>query len=153
MGQQEIDVRVSSAASPRSVWALLADGERWPDWSDFDGFRLLEAGPDGSRLGSTHELSKGRRQRTVETVVELVPEQRFSYVLVSGLPVQGYRADVDLTPAADGGTEIRWHSTFRARRPGTGWLLRLALGRFIRTTAGQLAVAAEAATPSTTTAS
>jgi hypothetical protein len=145
MGVQEIDVRMITTASPTTVWALLADGESWPGWSDFDGYRVLEPGPDGGRLGATHELAKGRRQRTVETVVELVPERRFSYVLVSGLPLADYRADVDLTPTGDGGTEVRWRSTFRAQRPGTGWLFRLVLGRFITTTTQQLVAAAEAA--------
>jgi uncharacterized protein YndB with AHSA1/START domain len=145
MGVQEIDVRRTITASPTAVWCLLADGASWPAWSAFDGYRVLEPGPDGGRLGSTHELAKGRKQRTVETVVELVPERRFSYVLVSGLPLDDYRADVDLTPTGDGGTEIRWHSTFRAQRPGTGWIFRLVLRRFITTTTEQLAAAAEAA--------
>jgi uncharacterized protein YndB with AHSA1/START domain len=142
VGVQEIDVQVTTAASPTQVWALLADGDRWPEWSSFDGFRILEPGPDGGRLGSTHELAKGKKQRTVETVVELVPEQRFSYVLVSGLPLDDYRADVDLSPTADGGTEIRWRSTFRSQRPGTGWFFKLVLGKFIKDTAKQLAAAA-----------
>jgi uncharacterized protein YndB with AHSA1/START domain len=148
-GVQEIDVRVTSAATPAAVWALLADGETWPAWSAFDGYRVLEPGPDGGRLGSTHELAKGKKQRTVETVVELVAQQRFSYVLVSGLPLDDYRADVDLSPTPGGGTEIRWHSTFRAQRPGTGWFFRLVLTRFIKDTSKDLARAAEHAAAST----
>jgi hypothetical protein len=45
--------------------------------------------------------------------------------------MRGYRADVDLEPK-DGGTAIRWHSTFTAKWPGTGGLLRRGLGRFIQ---------------------
>jgi len=51
-------------------------------------------------------------------------------VLLSGLPLRDYRADVDLTPT-DGGTDIRWHSTFHPKVPGTGWIYRRALTRFI----------------------
>ncbi|MCW6010101.1 SRPBCC family protein [Micromonospora sp. CPCC 205371] len=47
------------------------------------------------------------------------------------MPLRNYRADVDLTPTADG-TTIRWHSTFDAAVPGTGWFWRWLLGRFIR---------------------
>ena len=67
-----------------------------------------------------------------------MPGRRLSYVLLSGLPLRNYRADVDLTPM-DGGTAIRWHSKFGAARPGTGWLYRWALGRFIRQTVHGLA--------------
>ncbi|MBP2473977.1 hypothetical protein JOF53_002849 [Crossiella equi] len=66
------------------------------------------------------------------------PERRFGYALLSGLPQRDHRAGVDLTPV-DGGTEIRWHSTFRPRAPGTGWLYRRALETFIRPCAQGLA--------------
>ena len=149
MGVQQIDRTSTSSAPVAAVWALLADGATWPAWSSFDAFEVVEPGPDGGRLGSVHELRKGRRQRTVERVVELVPERRFAYELVSGLPLDGYRASVDLAPTPDGGTTIRWRSHFRPRTPGTGWFWRLALGRFVQQTADALARGAEApgATP------
>ncbi|GAB3980315.1 SRPBCC family protein [Plantactinospora veratri] len=78
-----------------------------------------------------------------ERVVERVPDRRFSYELLSGLPLRDYRADVDLTPER-GGTSIRWHSTFAARVPGTGWLYRRALHRFIGQVAAGLAAHAAA---------
>jgi hypothetical protein len=64
-------------------------------------------------------------------VVEVVPGRRFSYALLSGLPLRGYRANVDLTPA-DGGTTIHWRSSFTPKVPGTGWIFRWALGTFIQ---------------------
>ncbi len=54
-----------------------------------------------------------------EEIVERVPERRLSYMLLSGLAIRDYRADVDLRPTADG-TEIRWHTTFRSKLPGVG---------------------------------
>jgi hypothetical protein len=60
------------------------------------------------------------------------------YELLAGLPLRGYRADIDLTPA-DGGTVIHWRSRFTAKVPGTGWLYRWALGRFIQRCADGLA--------------
>ena len=38
---------------------------------------------------------------------------------------------------------IRWHSTFRAKVQGTGWLMRASLTRFIRQTSDGLAREAE----------
>jgi hypothetical protein len=58
-----------------------------------------------------------------EQIVELVPARRFSYALLSGLPIRDYRADVDLEPRGRG-TAIRWHSSFTPKLPGTGWLIR-----------------------------
>ena len=47
------------------------------------------------------------RTRSCERIVELVPDQRLSYALESGLPLRGYRADVDLEPNGDG-TKLRY---------------------------------------------
>jgi len=73
-----------------------------------------------------------------------VPGEVFSYVLESGLAIRDYKAVVTLTPA-EGGTAIRWRSTFRAKVPGTGGLYRRQLGTFIgRTLEGLAAAAARA---------
>ena len=130
MATQEIDKRAWSAASPETVYGLLADGSTWPAWSGIDSFELCAAGDDGGESLNAIRAFHTGRTTSVEQLVELVPGRRLSYVLLKGLPLADYRADVDLTPQ-DGGTAIRWHSTFVAKRPGTGWLYRLALGRFI----------------------
>ena len=138
MGRQDIDERAFSAADPGTVYELLARGETWPEWSGIGTFTLEQPGegaPEG--LGAIRVFRTGRTTSR-ERLVELVPGRRLSYALLSGLPLRDYRADVDLTPA-NGGTDIRWHSTFSARRPGTGWLYRLLLGRFIRDTVRGLA--------------
>jgi hypothetical protein len=38
--------------------------------------------------------------RAREEIVELIPDRRLSYVLLSGYPFRDYRADVDLEPQA-----------------------------------------------------
>ena len=130
MGKQEIDEREWSAASPETVYALLADGSTWPTWSGIGSFELRSPGVAGGESLNAVRVFRTGRTTSVERLVELVPGRRLSYVLVDGLPLDDYRADVDLM-AADGGTLIRWHSTFSAKRPGTGWLYRLVLRRFI----------------------
>ena len=59
-----------------------------------------------------------------EEVVELVPDRRVAYALLSGLPFRDYRADIELTPAADGGTDIRWHNAFQVTLPGASGLFQ-----------------------------
>ncbi|WP_344413553.1 SRPBCC family protein [Amycolatopsis minnesotensis] len=141
---QEISVRGRSDAPPAVVYALLRDGASWPRWSPLGSFTLLkESSEGGEGLGALRRFRTGRTT-TCEEVVELVPDRRFSYTLNSGLPLRGYRADVELSEAgAGGGTEIHWHSTFRPKVPGTGWLFRRVLGGFIaRTVDGLVAYTA-----------
>ena len=133
----ELDARARSSAPPERVWALLADVSSWPEWADFDE---AEA-ESGSGLGEVRAFRHGRT-RTRERVTAFEPPRVLGYDLVSGIPIRDYHADVTLTPA-DGGTHIRWHSTFRAKVPGTGWLIRRTLQRFVADTAERLARAAE----------
>ena len=130
MRLQEIDEREWTSASPDAVYDLLAHGATWPTWSGIDSFELRQPGDaSGESLNAIRVFRTGR-VTSVERLVELVPGRRLSYALVSGLPLRDYRADVDLLPS-NGGTLIRWHSRFAAKRPGTGWLYRRVLRRFI----------------------
>lgn len=144
MAQQVIDQTATTGADPASVYALLADGSTWPEWSPIDAFTLLEPGdgaPEG--LGAVRLFITGRH-RSRERVVECRPGEVFSYVLESGLPLRDYRAVITLAPAA-AGTSISWRSTFRPKVPGTGGLYRRELGKFIGQTVSGLAAAADRA--------
>jgi hypothetical protein len=142
---QRIDVAAHSSAPPDTVYALLADGATWPVWSPIGSFALEEPGPTGPESVGAVRLFRTGRTRSRERLVELVPGRRLSYVLLSGLPLRGYRADVDLEPSGTG-TDIHWRSSFRAKVPGTGWLYRVILGRFIQRMADGLAVHAASIT-------
>ena len=142
MGRHQIDVRVHTTADAATLYALLADGTSWPAWAPMRSFELERAGETGGESVGAVRVFRSRwrspRSSTRERIVELVPGRRFSYVLLSGLPLRDYRADVDLAPEGDG-TSIHWHSTFDVERPGTGWLYRRTLQRFIRACATGLA--------------
>jgi uncharacterized protein YndB with AHSA1/START domain len=137
----EIDVEERSSAPPERVWALLADAATWSRWAPFDRAEVEV----GEGLGELRHFQRGRRT-TRERVTVFEPPRRFGYELVSGIPIEDYRAEVTLTPA-DGGTAIRWHSTFRTKIPGTGRLVRRELQRFIERTAAGLAREAESRLP------
>ena len=138
-------MRARSEAAPQAVYALLVDGASWPTWSGHDSFELVEPGEAGGEsLGAVRVFRRGR-VASRERIVELVPERRLSYELLSGLPLSGYRGDVDLEPADGGGTAIHWHSSFTAKVPGTGWIYTRALRTFIQRAADGLA--RHAATP------
>ena len=144
MARQVIDVTVTTAADPASVYALLADGSTWPEWSPLGSFELLEPGkgtPEG--LGAVRLFTTGRH-KSRERVVTCQPGKVFAYELEAGLPLREYRAVVTLTPSPRG-TAINWRSSFRPKVPGTGWLYRRELGKFIGRTVEGLAVAADRA--------
>lgn len=131
MFEQTISKRAWTSATADAVYALLRDGATWPEWSPLGSFRLEAEGPDGGEsLGAIRVFRTGRTTSREEIVV-LEPDRTFGYALLSGLPLRDYRALVDLEPR-DGGTEIHWHSTFRAKVPGTGGLYRRILGAFIQ---------------------
>jgi len=145
MAQQVVHQVATTAADARTVYELLADGSTWPDWSPIESFELLDPGagtPEG--LGAVRRFTTGRIHST-ERVVELRPGEQLSYVLVSGLAIRDYRADIRLAPGPGGSTTITWHSAFRAKLPGTGGLYRRSLSSFIRRCAEGLARASEQA--------
>ena len=126
-----IHVDVLTTAPPDVVFALLRDTARWPEWSPMTSGELVRPapGPDPEGVGARRRFTSARG-RSLEEVVAYEPDRQLSYVLLEGLPLRDYRADVALEPVPDG-TRITWRSTFRPKVPGTGWLFRLALGRFI----------------------
>ncbi len=70
MAEQVIDQTVATEGDPAAVFALLADGSTWPEWSPIDSFALVEPG-DGSPegLGAVRLFTTGRfksRERVVE---------------------------------------------------------------------------------------
>jgi hypothetical protein len=134
MGRKVIDVRRVVLADPAAVWRWLGDRSTWTDWSPLGTYRLVTPGtgtpgnPGG--LGSVAQFVTGRTT-VLEEVVAYEPERRISYSLLEGMPLRGYRADVDLR-AVEGGTEVRWHSAFDPARPGTGWMYAAVLRVFIK---------------------
>ena len=131
MGEQHIEAMSWTAASPAEVYRLLRSGATWPDWSPLGSFELEREGPEGGESLGAIRIFRTGRATSHEEIVELQPDRRFSYALLAGLPLRGYRADIDLE-ARDGGTAIHWHSSFHAKLPGTGPIFRRFLGGFIQ---------------------
>lgn len=134
-----------SAAPASVIYAMLLDRPSWPTWSPLGSFEPEHDGVDGPQSVGATGTFVTRRTRAHEEIVELRENERLSYVLLDGMPLTGYRADIDLAP--DGaGTRITWQSGFHARR-GTAWfyraMMRVLLGRMVK----GLAAAAARSTP------
>ena len=144
---KQIDVTHTVNAPVDTVWRLVGDRSTWPDWSPLGSYEPVKDGAtDTFGVGSVNRYHTGRITAT-EEVVEYVPNSRLSYTLLSGMPLEDYRADIDLTPV-EVGTDVHFHSSFRPRFVGTGWVYQRALRIFVRRMLNGLAehVAAERVT-------
>jgi hypothetical protein len=137
-----IDVGAHTRATPDVVFALLADGGTWPDWSPIEDFELEQAGDRRTGVGEIRAFRKGRTIGR-DQIVEVVPKRRLTYVSLSGPPVRDYRAEIELQ-AVERGTAIRWRAFFFPRFPLTGRLLERGLRSFLDDCVRGLATYAEA---------
>jgi uncharacterized protein YndB with AHSA1/START domain len=125
-----------STATPEQVFDVFADGAGWATWAGpmiRSSSWEQEGTPAPGGVGAIRVLGAGR-YGSREQIVEYQRPSRLAYTVLSGFPVRDYLATIDLTPTVDGGTLIRWSSTFRPPVPGTGWIiafmLRAMLGGF-----------------------
>ncbi len=129
-----IEASAVSTASAAVIYAMLLDRPSWPSWSPLGSFEPEHDGIDGPQSVGATGTFVTRRTRAHEEIVELRPNERLSYVLLDGMPLTGYRADIDLSPEANG-TKITWRSGFVART-GTAWfyrgMMRVLLGKMVR---------------------
>lgn len=132
---------VETSARPiGEVWARLADGARWSDWAPFSSSDLERRGdpaPDG--VGAIRRFGTGP-VTSREEVVEFDPPHRFGYRLLSGLPVRGYVAHVELEelPGDGARTRITWRSSWEAET-GPAWFWRAFLRTAVQRVARSLA--------------
>ena len=134
----------ASTASAEQVFALLADGQSWPQWSAIKKFTLEKPGNDGGEsVGAIRRWNSGL-MTTREQIVELAAPSKFGYTLLSSklVAVRDYRADVDVVPTASG-CAVTWSSVFRPKLPGTGWFWKLAMGKLSASLAMGVAAHAE----------
>lgn len=130
------EVSALSAAPPEKVFAVLADGAGWSRWAGPVVVRSWwerEGEPAPGGVGAIRALGLPR-VGSREEIVAYDPPHHLGYVILSGLPVKSYRADVRLIPVG-GGTRIEWSGTFVPTLSWTGPLLR----RFLLQTVGGFA--------------
>lgn len=115
-------------APPDQVWALVAHHEGMKKWAAVREVIRRRPGsvdPDGEGAVRTIRASG---LVVDERITVFKPNERLEYELVEGAPVRDHAGEVVLAP--DGaGTRVTWRVRFRARVPGTGWLLERMLRR------------------------
>jgi hypothetical protein len=144
VARKVVDQSTRSSATPEQIWPLVADTTTWSDWGAWSSAEQVREGdPPPGGVHSIKKLKARPATTTVEEVTVFEPPRRLGYELRSGLPLRGYQAEITLTPADGGGTDIRWRSEFEPKIPGTGGFYRTVLSRFMADAVTRLAAAAE----------
>lgn len=144
MSPRRIVVRYAqeTTASPEAVFGLLGDSSTYPSWSPIDAYQMERPGRSAPHGVGEIRVFLAGRFKVREEIVELIPNRSMAYTLLSGLPMRDYRGETTLEPLPGGGTRIAWQSSFRGVM-GTGWFMRLFMGRTLRRLTSALAQAAE----------
>ena len=146
---QHYRVRAHSAASPAAVYSLLLDGKSWPAWMGVDAVDIestastTEETAEVGRIGEIRVIRTGRYVNR-EQIVALVPNHKFSYIILDGM-LHDYKGDVALSVMPAGGTDICWRGVFKMSFPLAGWCMQLYLTRFMQRAVEKLARYAERA--------
>jgi uncharacterized protein YndB with AHSA1/START domain len=111
MSQLAVEAKGTTRATPEVVWSLVANANLYPQWGPWDDGGYETGDSQGEHgVGSIQWFSTGRT-KSVERIVELEENRRLVYVVVRGIPVRNYRAEISLTPT-DAGTDVRWVATW-----------------------------------------
>jgi hypothetical protein len=120
-----------SLADAEAIYSLLKNPATYPFWSMIDEFELIRPGTDEPHgVGSQRKFRTGRLVMH-EEVVELVPDRLTAYTLLSGFPMNEYRAETILDPV-EGGTKITWRCSFYPKYGGSGWFWRFMMSYVFR---------------------
>ena len=140
------EVNRSSSAPAATLFRLVSDGANWSSWAKpiiVSSSWARQGDPAPGGVGAIRKIGLWPVLVQEETI-EYEQDRRHAYKLVAPpSPAKDYFGEVVLTPNAAGGTDIHWTGSFVEGVPGTGPLMRAALGGAVRFFADCLVKAAE----------
>jgi uncharacterized protein YndB with AHSA1/START domain len=100
------------------VWAVLSDHEGMSAWAPGLKAELTKPGEtERNGVGAVRKLSTpGPAPAIVEEITAYEPDQRLAYKALAGVPLKGYRGEVQLRPSG-AGTEIEYTISVEPRVP------------------------------------
>ncbi|WP_083393100.1 SRPBCC family protein [Curtobacterium sp. MMLR14_010] len=141
--QGDFEAIADSALSPSEIWEYLIDARSWPRWGTVDELVIAQSAglsPDGhDKVGAVRAFRTGKIT-TSERIIELRPGRLFVYGDAVNPVMSDYRAEIQLSPVANGGTLITWSGRYTTPFP-TGLFLRPFLRRTMRKMVHGLAAA------------
>jgi hypothetical protein len=140
------EVTKTSSAPAATLFRLETDGGNWAKWAKpivVQSGWARQGDPAPGGIGAVRKIGMWPVLIQEETV-EYEQDRRHVYKMVgSERLAKDYFAEVVFTPNAAGGTDIRWSGSFIEGLPGTGPVMRAALGGVVKYFAGLLVKAAE----------
>jgi hypothetical protein len=140
------EINKTSTAPAATLFQLETDGANWAQWAKpivVQSSWAREGNPAPGGIGAIRKVGMWPMLVQEETV-EYEQDRRHVYKLVGpASPAKDYFGEVVFTPNASGGTDIRWSGSFIEGVPGTGRVMRAALGGAVRYFAGRLVKEAE----------
>jgi Polyketide cyclase / dehydrase and lipid transport len=140
------EVSKTSSAPAATLFRLETDGAHWAEWAKpivFQSSWARQGDPAPSGIGAVRKIGMWPVLVQEETV-EYQQDRRHVYkMLGSERLAKDYLAEVVFTPNAAGGTDMRWSGSFIEGLPGTGPVMRAALGGAVKYFAGRLVKEAE----------
>jgi uncharacterized membrane protein len=82
MTQTEFSITVEIPAPPRLVWSVMADVERWPEWTASVS-RVKRLSPGPLQVGSRMRIHQPKLPPAIWRVTELIPNAGFTGVSVA----------------------------------------------------------------------
>ena len=140
------EVNKTSTAPAATLFRLETDGANWSSWAKpivVQSSWARQGDPAPGGIGAVRKVGMWPMLVQEETV-EYEQDRRHVYKLVGpASPAKDYFGEVVFTPNAADGTDIHWSGSFIERVPGTGRVMRAALGGAVRYFAGRLVKEAE----------
>ena len=131
------------AAPPETVFDVLTDHRRYPEITPLRKAELEREGePAPNGLGAIRVLSALPGPPMREEVIGYERPRRFSYKILSGLPVRDHVGTVELSPR-DGGTEVTYAVKTTPTIPLAGPVFMAILKKAIRDLIGGVAKESE----------
>jgi hypothetical protein len=140
------EINRTTTAPAAELFRLETDGGRWSEWA-----KPLIVQSSWEQQGDPLRAGVGAVRRVGmwpmlmrEKTIAYEQDRRHGYVQIGPpLPAKDYRAEMLLTPASAGGTDIQWTGSFTERLPGTGPVMLILLRSIVGFLAGRLVKAAE----------
>jgi uncharacterized protein YndB with AHSA1/START domain len=144
MAQLHVEAEGMARATPNVVWVLVADANGYARWGPWDASGYQRPGERSAHGVGAVRWFRAGRTTTIERVLDVEDGRRLAYSVERGIPVRNYRAEVTLTPTAEG-TRIRWAATGDATLAGR--IVRRKLRTVYPDVVARLVAAADAGVP------
>lgn len=131
MRAKQVHVTYDFAKPPERVFAYLSEHENLGPLFGAKVKRLRDGDSDRNGVNSARELKIGPLPPFVETVHEVVPNERILYRITQGSPLKDHVGVMEFSPSDSGGTHFDYKIRIASAIPGLAPIVAAQLQRDI----------------------